>query len=86
MAKLTFRYRPPPNLPGVSNDPGPRSEPPPAPAAPDEEPGLVRRAIDRWWHESSYELKHGLEVQEDACDTLPGPLLDELFRQDGKAR
>ena len=86
MAKLTFRYRPPPNLAGVSSDPGPRSEPPPAAAAEDDEPGVVRRAVDRWWHQSSYELKHGLEVQEDASDTVPGPLLDELFADEGKKR
>ena len=77
MAKLTFRYRPPPNLSGVNGDAGPRTEPPPLPPE-DEELGR-RQRVDRWWHESSYDLRHGLEVQEDASDTVPGELLDELF-------
>jgi len=36
--------------------------------------------VDRWWRESSYELKHGLDVDEDVSDTVPGDLLDELFK------
>jgi hypothetical protein len=32
---------------------------------------------DKWWRESSFDLRHGLEVREE--DTIPGPLLDELF-------
>ena len=32
---------------------------------------------DRWWRESSFDLRHGLEVREE--DTIPGQLLDELF-------
>jgi hypothetical protein len=80
VAKLTFRYRPPPNLNGVSSDPGPRTEPPPALPV-EEDPGSRQQQLDRWWHQSSYELRHGLEVQEDASDTVPGPLLDELFNK-----
>ena len=78
MAKLTFRYRPPPNLNGVNGDAGPRTEPPPLPPEEEVEPGQ-RQQVDRWWHQSSYDLRHGLEVQEDASDTVPGELLDELF-------
>jgi len=37
--------------------------------------------IDRWWRESSYELSHGLDVEEDVSDTVPGDLLDELFKR-----
>lgn len=34
--------------------------------------------VDRWWRESSYDLWHGLEVREDAPDTIPAEWLDEL--------
>ena len=34
-------------------------------------------APDKWWRESSFDLKQGLEVREE--DTIPGQLLDELF-------
>jgi hypothetical protein len=34
-------------------------------------------APDKWWRESSFDLRHGLEVREE--DTIPGQLLDELF-------
>jgi hypothetical protein len=32
---------------------------------------------DKWWRESSFDLRQGLEVREE--DTIPGQLLDELF-------
>lgn len=34
--------------------------------------------VDRWWRESSYDLWHGLEVKEEAPDTIPGDWLDDL--------
>ena len=46
-------------------------EPPPEPDEPVEAP-------DRWWRESSFDLRQGLDVREE--DTIPGELLDELFR------
>ena len=50
---------------------GPDSAPPAA-----EELGPVK--IDRWWRESSFDLWHGLEVREDAPDTIPAAWLDEF--------
>lgn len=35
---------------------------------------------ERWWHESSYELRTGLDVTEDDPQTIPGDLLDLLFK------
>jgi hypothetical protein len=32
---------------------------------------------DRWWRESSFDLRQGLVAEE---RTIPGELLDELFR------
>jgi hypothetical protein len=49
----------------------PVAEPPPDDAEAED-------AADRWWRESSYDLRHGLEVSEE--DTIPGELLDELFK------
>lgn len=34
--------------------------------------------VDRWWRESSYDLWQGLEVKEEAPDTIPGEWLDDL--------
>ena len=39
---------------------------------------------DKWWRESSFDLRHGLEVSEE--DTIPGQLLDELFTPKPKSR
>lgn len=36
---------------------------------------------DRWWYESSYDLKHGLEVDDSIGQTLAGDELDQLFRR-----
>jgi hypothetical protein len=35
---------------------------------------------DRWWYESSYELRSGLDVDDDVSNTLPGELIDQLFK------
>jgi hypothetical protein len=34
--------------------------------------------VDRWWRESSFDLWQGLEVREDAPDTVPAQWLDEV--------
>jgi hypothetical protein len=81
MAKIFFRYRPPPGI--LGGEVVPRDVPPSnadsVPAVP-EEPGSNWHKPDRWWHQSSWDLLHGLDVQEDAQDTVPGELLDELFK------
>lgn len=79
MAKVHFKYRPPPGIlpPGVRD-----SEPPPeAIEAGPEAPAKV----DRWWYESSWDLRHGLEVSDQLEDTVPAELLDELFKEPAPA-
>lgn len=39
--------------------------------------GDEQRKTDRWWRGSSFELRHGLEVQE--METVPSEVFDELF-------
>ena len=63
------RPRPPPAAapnPPTQDTGGPRADP--------EEPV---ETPDKWWRESSFYLRHVLEVREE--DTIPGQLLDELF-------
>jgi hypothetical protein len=36
---------------------------------------------DPWWRQSSFDLHRGLEVNEDAIDTIPAELFDELFKR-----
>lgn len=75
MATLLFRYRPPtPKDPAVhpvaarmSADTGDRD--------------IDEAKRDRWWYESSYDLKHGLEVDDSVGQTLRGDELDQLFRR-----
>jgi hypothetical protein len=45
-----------------------------------EEPSQPAERLEPGWRESSFDLAYGLEVQ-DATDTVPGELLDELFRK-----
>ena len=45
---------------------------------PDEQP----EDFDRWWLASSFDLRHGLEVQETPMDTLPGDLAEDLLSID----
>jgi hypothetical protein len=71
VAKVIFNYRSPLGLPGVVQ-PQPDTPPDSVP------PGAT---VDRWWYESSYDLRSGLEVSDDASDTVPGDLLDELFKR-----
>jgi hypothetical protein len=40
--------------------------------------------VDRWWRESSFDLWQGLEVREDAPDTVPAQWLDEDETPPGK--
>lgn len=51
-----------------------------AQAADDGAPAVELKPItvDRWWRESSYDLWQGLEVKEEAPDTIPGEWLDDL--------
>ena len=36
---------------------------------------------DPWWRQSSFDLHRGLDVTEDAVDTIPAELFDELFKR-----
>lgn len=73
MAKVKFKYRAPAGLPGgLSTDAG-------GDAARAQDAGPPEK-VDRWWYESSYDLRSGLEVS-DNFDTVPGDLLDELFKR-----
>jgi hypothetical protein len=53
-------------------DPGTGKEP--------DEPRQPEERIEPGWRQSSFDLAYGLEVQ-DATDTVPGELLDELFKK-----
>ena len=44
------------------------------------EPGQPEERIEPGWRQSSFDLAYGLEV-EDATDTVPGELLEELFKK-----
>lgn len=70
MAKLSFKYVPPDNLPGV----------PAASVA--EEPARTLSARERHaarsFHESSWDLQRGLQVSEER-DDIPSELFEELF-------
>jgi hypothetical protein len=45
------------------------------------DPDFDDRQRDRWWYESSYDLKHGLEVDDSIGQTIPGAVLDRLFKR-----
>jgi hypothetical protein len=49
-------------------------------AASSTSPGQPEERIEPGWRQSSFDLAFGLDVQ-DATDTVPGELLDELFRK-----
>lgn len=76
MATIKFKYRTP-TLGGAKKPPEPPVE---SAAANDSRPAdqLEPVKVDRWWRESSYDLWHGLEVREDAGDTVPAEWLDEF--------
>jgi hypothetical protein len=81
MATIRFSYR----TPDIAGRRGPDSVPPttvppPTVSANDSGPAdeLKPVKVDRWWRESSYDLWHGLEVREDAPDTIPAEWLDEF--------
>lgn len=44
------------------------------------EPPLPDERIEPGWRQSSFDLAFGLDVR-DATDTVPGELLDELFKE-----
>jgi hypothetical protein len=72
VSKVPFKYRPPPGVvPGSERAP----EPPPAEILP--EPIDPKTKVDRWWYESSWDLRRGLDVV-DEDTTIPGELLDEF--------
>jgi hypothetical protein len=72
MATIRFLYKPT----GLSNAPAVNTGDTPPDGA---TPNVLRPVkVDRWWRESSYDLWQGLEVREDAPDTLPAQWLDEL--------
>jgi hypothetical protein len=71
VAKLSFKYVPPVTLAGV---------PPPAPAVPASgESSAEPAAAPRSFHESSWDLQHGLLVREDPPEDIPGDLFQALF-------
>lgn len=74
MAKVLFKYRPVPGSPGVMPHGG---EPPRGEAG----EHVDAAKVDRWWYESSYDLRNGLEVNDEGDDTVPGDLFDELFKR-----
>jgi hypothetical protein len=71
MATIRFVYKglQSGSAPGVINASGAD------PATPSE---LKPVKVDRWWRESSFDLWQGLEVREDAPDTVPAQWLDEV--------
>jgi len=71
MATIRFLYKP---LNLSTGTPAPIT--PAADTAPPTELKPVK--VDRWWRESSYDLWQGLEVREDAQDTMPAQWLDEI--------
>jgi hypothetical protein len=77
VAKVLFKYRPATVLPGMTPPPGGE---PPRHEAPEGDAEAVRKT-DRWWYESSYDLRNGLEVNDEGDDTVPGDLFDELFKR-----
>ena len=95
MAKVKFTYRVPRGLLSPESRPqdldriidppvtAPQPLPKQAPATrvdvPLDDGDLDQRLIDRWWHESSFDLRCGLDVVEDT--TVPGELMDDLFGQ-----
>lgn len=45
------------------------------------DPDAAAPVIDRWWFDSSFDLKHGLLVREVAPDVFPPDALERLFRR-----
>jgi len=72
MATIRFLYKPS----GLSNAPAVNTGDVPRNASTPTELRPVK--VDRWWRESSFDLWQGLEVREDAPDTVPAQWLDEL--------
>lgn len=80
MATVKFRYRTGEKAPRRPLDAPPGSQVPGAQAAEERAPVVELKpvTVDRWWRESSYDLWQGLEVKEEAPDTIPGEWLDDL--------
>lgn len=76
MATIKFKYRTP-TLGGNKKPPEPSADNTAVDSRPAEQQ-LEPVKVDRWWRESSYDLWHGLEVREDAGDTIPAEWLDEF--------
>ena len=83
MAKMSFKYQPPLGLiPTEARiiEPHREVKPPAKPSAPKPIDFDIDGKVDRWWHASSFDLRTGLDVSVDPSDTVPGDLLDELFK------
>lgn len=80
MATVKFRYRTGEKVKSKLLDAPPGTQAPDAPATETAAPvvDLKPITVDRWWRESSYDLWQGLEVKEEAPDTIPGEWLDDL--------
>jgi hypothetical protein len=83
VATVKFRYRTgeKPKSRPLDAAPGATAS---TPQAAEEGPAVVELkplTVDRWWRESSYDLWQGLEVKEEAPDTIPGEWLDDLDRR-----
>ena len=85
MAKVTFRYQPPNGLitteaRSIEPPPEVKLNSPSKPTAPEPIDFSTDAKVDRWWYESSYDLRTGLDVIDNPQDTVPRALLDELFK------
>lgn len=76
MATLQFRHRPrpAPQKNGVHPVAARMAGEP-------DDPDDDDRSRDRWWYESSYDLKHGLDVDDSIGQKIPGELIDRLFKR-----
>ncbi|MET0210910.1 MAG: hypothetical protein ABW220_17850 [Burkholderiaceae bacterium] len=72
MATLLFKYRP-----FVQREPLPEASAARYASEPDDPDDDTKR--DRWWYESSYDLRSGLEVNDDLGRTIPGDMFERLF-------
>jgi hypothetical protein len=75
MARLIFQYRPPARREQPVDQGAARMS-----AEADQE-GFDDGKRDRWWYESSYDLRCGLEVDDSVGQTIPGEVIDKLFNR-----
>lgn len=81
MATLLFRYRPSTGKDHAAHPVHPVAARMSADNNDRDDHDVDETKRDRWWYESSYDLKHGLEVDDSVGQTLAGDELDQLFRR-----